>query len=509
MANRGVQEFYYTTSLPARAIAIAQVSTPPTSPASLTDINNTPYQQGDLTIRKSLTLDTSPADFTAPDFNQPVAISGATEYRVFNSFFELTDILLSDGTPGFYVHILPSEVDQQVVIIDLNGNAVTTPTTRIGNLLYHTLNGQPYRVRYVDGLGYLHTDLLQYTPVLTLSQFSVSSSTYMLNGRFLTVDGTGTFYIRFIQKNGYFALTPYNAQPNTPWHARIRFGLTPVAPEWAAQIFMPIRPYILATWVPGTVLDSRLIEFERKNIYYDPANLPSILVFDKNYKIKYALDGSLPGSPLRRGTLYDWKRGLIQFVDAYKGRVQVAVDLAPTDIVFGFYSYNEQDVIYMNLDVNPFTNQNVENRVVEFYFKSNGADPFHYIYHQVIDPVNGPVAGLTNDPAPGTGTNIVFATLVVGVGVATQNFTMTDIRQRGGGLSAGFQTIPQAANFWDLGFWDGKPYPVGGALAVYVPAAILNTLSPSDIVGKIQASLPVGCLAVVHYYNADGTEFVQ
>src|SRR5271166_484028 len=251
--NRGVQEFYYTTTLPSRAVAIALVSTPPTSPASLTDINNIPYQQGDLSIRRSLTLDSSPADFTAPDFMQPVAINGATEYRVYNEFFELTSILLSDGTPGFYVHALPSKVDQEVVILDLSGNAVTTPTSRNGNLLYHTLDGAPYRVRYVDGLGYLHTDLLQYSPVLTLAPFSVSGTTYLLSGRFLTVASTATYYIRFTQANGYLALTPYNAQPNTPWYARIRFGLTPVAPEWALQVFQPSRPYILATWVPGMI----------------------------------------------------------------------------------------------------------------------------------------------------------------------------------------------------------------------------------------------------------------
>jgi|SRR5208337_63786 len=509
MANRGVQEFYYTRELPSRAVAIAQVSTPPTSPASLTDVNNTPYLPGDLTIRKSLTLDINPADFTAPDFNQPVAISGATEYRIYNQFFELTNVLLSDGTPGFYVHPLPSEVDQQVVILDLDGNTTTTPMARNGNLLFHSLDGAPYRVRYVDGQGYLHTDLLQYTPVVAFTPFNVSVNTYLLNGRFLTVASTGTYYIRFTKPNGYLVTVPYDAQPNVTWYPRIRFSLTPPAPEWAAQIFQPTRPYQLATWVPGEVLDPSLIQFERPQIYYDPSQLPDILVFDSNYVIKYALDGSLPGSPIKRGTLYNWKRGQVQFIDPNKGRVQVAVTLDPTDIIYGFYAYNEPDVLYTALDVNPFTNTAVADKIVEFYFKSNGSDPFHYIYHQVIDPVTGAISGATNDPAPGTGTNHVFATLAVGLGVGVQDFTMMDIRTRGGGLATPYFNIPQAVNFWDLGYWDGKPYPVGGCLAVYVPASILNTISSSDIKGKIQASLPVGCLAIVHYYNADGSEFVQ
>jgi hypothetical protein len=63
-------------------------------------------------------------------------------------------------------------------------------------------------------------------------------------------------------------------------------------------------------------------------------------------------------------------------------------------------------------------------------------------------------------------------------------------------------------NFWDLGFWDGKPFPVGGTLAIYMPASVLGIMSRADIQGKVEASLPAGTLAVIHYYNADGTEFV-
>jgi hypothetical protein len=195
-------------------------------------------------------------------------------------------------------------------------------------------------------------------------------------------------------------------------------------------------------------------------------------------------------------------------MDAYKGRIQVGVDLDPTDIVFGFYSYVENDIVYTTLDVNPFTNKNVKNQIIEFYYKNNGADPFHYVYHQIIDPVNGPVLGGTNDPSPTTGTNNIFAYLVVGTGVSIQNFTVTDIRQRGGGLSYSYQNIPEAVNFWDLGYWDGKPYPIGGTLAVYVPINILNVMSKNDVQGKVQAALPMGTIAIIHYYSIDGSESI-
>jgi hypothetical protein len=522
MTNRGVQEFYYTATLPSRSVAIAQVSTPPTTPASLTDINNTPYLSGDLSIRKLLTLDTSSPDFLAPDYNVPVTIYGATEYKIYNQFFEITNQLLADNiTPAFYVHTLPSNIDQNVVIIDLQGNPINTTVDinadlilQTGNLIYHTLNGNPYRIRYVDSSGYLHTDLLQYNPVIVASIYSASSNTYTLSGRFLTVASTEKYYLRFTQANGYYVLPPYNAQPNTPWYPRIRFGLTPPAPEWALQNWLPQRPYLLAAWVPGTALDTSLIQFERQQLYYDALNLPDILVFNSDYSIKYALDGSAPGSPIKRGTLYNWQRGQIQYVDPYKGRIQIAVPIDSTDIIYGFYSYSEPDLIYTTLDINPYTNSNVKNMIVEFYFKSNGTNPFDYVYHQVIDPVNGPLSQsigqwVTNDPDPSLGTNIPFAVVSVGVGIGIQNFTFTDIRTRGGGLIPSVQNIPQAVNFWDLGYWDGKPYPIGGTMAVYVPASILNTISSGNVEGKIQNSMPMGTLAVVHYYNPDGSEFVE
>lgn len=507
MANRGVQEWYYTRNLPSRYIVVAQVSTSPVTPADLTDVLNTPYLPGDLSVRKSTTSDASPADWIAPDLMQTIAISGAAEYRLYDQFFELTNVVAADNTPMYYSHPLSEDI-QTPVIIDLDNNIVTTTIFRNGDLLYHSLDGAPYRLRYVDTNGFLHTDLLKYSPTVQLNQFSVSPTTFTYGGRDLSVFGISIYYLRFTQRNGYLILPPYNAQPNTPWYPRVRFSLTPVAPEWATQLFLPQRPYQLGTWIPGVVLDPHLIEFERKQMFYDPANLPDIIVFHADYSVKYALEGTLPGSPRRRGSLYNWQRGLTIGIDPYSARIEIAPELEPSDIVFGFYQHVEPDVVYKQLDVNPSTNPIIKNTVIQFYYKTNGQDPFHYIYHQVIDPVLGPIIGQTNDPAPNVGTNHIFSNFAIGAGFGTQNFTITDVRQRGGGLSTQYQSIPQAVNFWDLGFWDGKPYPIGGALALYAPVSILNTLTRADVEGKVQATLPMGVLAVIRYYDVDGVEVI-
>jgi hypothetical protein len=471
------------------------------TPAQLTSVNNTPYEVGNLSVWKSSTGYSAPADFTAPDYNQSLSIQGDSAYFVSNQFFELTNVAATDGTPLYYRHVLPNGVTG-ITILNLQGNAVTTPTLVSGGLLYHSLDGAAYFIRFVTPAGYLTTTLLQYTRVFTLGQ------QYQMTGRLVTVGSPSPVWIRFTTTNGFQVLPMYDYLPNTPWYARIRFGIQPPPIDWANQRFVMPGGILSASYVPGTVLSANLVEFERKNLYYDPTHLPDILVFDKNNVIKYALDGSAPGSPPRRGTLYNWKRGQVQSIDPVTARVNLAVTLDPTDIVYAFYNYYEPDIVYSALDVNPFTNPAIKNSVIEFYAKFDGANPLQNVYHQVLDASGNPVPGATNDPSPSTGTAHVFATLVVGASISSVQFTYTDARQRGGGLAPQYQSIPQATSFFDIGYWDGKPYPVGGALVVYLPLSILNTMSRTEVQGKVNAALPMGALSVVRYFDEQGQEYV-
>lgn len=505
--SAGVQLWYYTQKVPSRAVAVAKVSVPPLTSAQLTSINNTPFEIGTLGIWKSTTGYTGSPAFTAPDYNQPIQISGDTAYFLGNQFFQLTTIVSAANTPMFYQHVLPTGVTD-VTILDLTGATVVVDSIILNNTVYHSLTGDPYMVRYVTPDGFLTTTILRYGQVFTQSQTTAAGVLYQFTGRLLTVGVITPIWIRFTASNGFQVLPMYGYLPNTPWYPRIRFGVTPPPVDWALQRFVLPGGILQATYVPGTFLNTNLVEFERKNTFYDPLHLPDILVFDQNNVIKYALDGSSPSQPPRKGTLYNWKRGRIQSIDPTNSRVSLAVDLDPTDIIYGFYNYREPDVVYTDLDVNPFTNQTVKNRVVEFYVKFDGTDPQKNLFHQVLDTDGTPIAGATNDPSPATGTNTVFATLVVGAAISSTQFTFEDVRVRGGGLAEQYQTIPQATSFFDIGYWDGKPYPIGGALVVYLPLSILDSLSRGDIQGKVEATIPMGAIAVIRYFDETGAEFV-
>ena len=89
----------------------------------------------------------------------------------------------------------------------------------------------------------------------------------------------------------------------------------------------------------------------------------------------------------------------------------------------------------------------------------------------------------------------------MGGDISPSTFTITDARVRGGGLSPKYQDDPSSYSCWDLGFWDSAPYPVAGAIVVYAPATLLNTLTRAVVQASIQAVLPAGVFPCVRYYS--------
>jgi hypothetical protein len=143
---------------------------------------------------------------------------------------------------------------------------------------------------------------------------------------------------------------------------------------------------MIATWVPGKLVAPNTIEFERKRIWWDGKKYPDVLVFDKNYELKYALDGNPAESVEKQGYVYPWSRSHFVQIDPRNGRVRVNVDIAEDDIVFGFYFYEELDLIYTALDINPFTNPAMRNKIVEFVHRDAPDYPERHIWHRRISP---------------------------------------------------------------------------------------------------------------------------
>lgn len=374
MDNQGLPRFYYAQRLPARAVAVAKVSSTPSRPSDLTDINNTPFGQGPLTITPVPSGDVVDASV----LGNTAVITGSSEYLLANQFFELTNEVDGEGNPFYYRHQLPSSSVQQVSVVDAAGKAVTKGWRLGAGEVLHDLDGSTYFVSYYES-QVQKTKLLQYLPVMERRQ-EPGPRAYIFNpGGLVTVLNASLSYrIRFVANNGFFLLPPYSVPPADPWYPRVRFNLRPVLPEWGRQAFLPRRPYRQASWAPAKVLSKNLVEFERCPIWFDPivGQYPDVLVYDKDYQLRFALDG-VPVKLSRtvdKGYLFPWITSKIVDIDPMHGRLQLNVDLNPDDIVFGFYSYAELDVVFTALDVNPFSNPAVKDKVIEFYWADRSND---------------------------------------------------------------------------------------------------------------------------------------
>ena len=510
--NNGIAQFFYTRQLPAGAVAIAKVTADPSYAEDLIDVDNV-VTTGTLRVWPT-SLSGSP--FTAAGLGIPLVISGVSTYVLESQFFELTNVLAGDETPLFYQHTLDTTANS-ITITDDSGNVVVTDQLIQNGNLYHSLDGALYWIRYVDQNGIMQKVMLKYDPVISQAPNFPSPTQYTLAGAIMLVNGTAPYTIRFTQFSVFGASIPYGNLPNVPWFSRLRFPLNNFAPEWAHQSFNPIVPYLLASWITGTVIDGNVLQLQRPDIYPDDNHWPDILVFDKNYNIKYALEGTSTDLASERGTSYPWKRGQIVDVDYHTALIQIIPTLDPTDIVFGFYSYMERDVVFTAIDCNPFTNPSIKDCVIRFYSRPD-SNPLLRLYYQVIDYAGADVAGQTNDPNPvdgawttelGMDTSLtIIGDLFVGASVSPNDITITDARVRGGGLIPSAQNVDQAPNFWDIGYLDGKPYPIGGTLVVYLPYSLLNTMTRTQVQGLVNKTLPMGTLAVIRYYDPTGNEYV-
>lgn len=365
----GLFQIRYLSRIPDGAIPICRVKARPDSPQELIDIYNytlpPPLDQADLSVRMYYGGPDSPV-WRADSLLQSLEISGTTQYLIENQFFELTWRTNPDGEPLYYWHPLASSRIESASVVDAAGREQSGFTVENGRL-YHSMSNGPYWVKYSsDGLTY--RQLLRYLPAVDRGR-TASDRFYTLSlGGVLTVDRSTPLWIRFVDHSGWKILPPYSTPLTDPWWVRVRFNLKQVPPEYAVQPFVPFRPYMPASWVPGAVIAPRTIEFERKWIYFDGETYPDVLIYGADGSFKYALSGAPPSSRIDKGYLFRWQTGQFSGIDEKHARVEVLVDLEPDDVAYAFYFYREPDVVFQTLDVNPYTNSRVRESIIEFYF---------------------------------------------------------------------------------------------------------------------------------------------
>ena len=93
-----------------------------------------------------------------------------------------------------------------------------------------------------------------------------------------------------------------------------------------------------------------------------------------------------------------------------------------------------------------------------------------------------------------------------------ENFNFTDLRVKGGGISANFDTntiideISQAVSYWDVYPPMAEAYPKGGYVMVKIPAIVKkNFINPQEVYDIVRDNLTAG--VVFDLYDTDGKDW--
>jgi hypothetical protein len=96
--------------------------------------------------------------------------------------------------------------------------------------------------------------------------------------------------------------------------------------------------------------------------------------------------------------------------------------------------------------------------------------------------------------------------------VSDENFTTTDLRVKGGGVSASFDTnrvisdIDEAISYWDVYPPMGEAYPKGGYAIVRIPTSVkANFIDPNEIYDIVKRNMTAG--VVFELQDMDGNDW--
>lgn len=314
--------------------------------------------------------------------------------------------------------------------------------------------------------------------------------------------------------------------------------------EFSSQIFNPFFPFKTINQEPALKLGSTLYKLAKENVQQDATEGFEVIVeiFDGSLlKEAFTTDSSKIGTSFAPSVLFT---DGIRSVDSRGGFVDL-VDLPATDrTVLVTYSFKEKEFEFIDIDFNPVSNTAALDEFVALYIKPQGVAGITTTLHFLrVDQDDGII--LFSSEADELGAGALFdavtagltysgfladfsvegdttdadngAYLVVGeayVGEATSHFdvSLTDIRIRGGGIKELTRAEILDKNFesiwnWDIGSWDGYPYPGAASYFVEVPCDILTTnngtLERDGVRSIVEEHTGLGIYPIIKVYGVD------
>lgn len=372
------------------------------------------------------------------------------------------------------------------------------------------------------------------------NSLSLSSGDFIQTSGFITIPDSFSVYDRTID-NGVILrsakwsikyndtakiriLAPYNDSFMLPWYPRISIGA--FTQEYKGRKFnFYIPEYNLQTWstlygmpfkdlksASVSVKDTNLIQLPRYPIHWNGDNL----IFYND------------GSPI--------SNFIIEDIDVNNGLVYIKPGSFPNGNITVDYTYLENSFVYPYLNINAHFSQNpslIDKFVVFYLLPAEGTIAVknnRTVYHKIADNLQEAIDSIEveNSDLP---IAIIGAYSIQQV-LSSDRVTILDTRVLGGGLVNDELKSPvhiidtvftlnndnkkqpiedifdDAKSFWDIGNYDGEPYPGAASVVVKVPDYLQDKFTNANIKSKVSKFISAGVYPIIDYYR-DYTGFVS
>jgi hypothetical protein len=330
------------------------------------------------------------------------------------------------------------------------------------------------------------------------------------------------YSVKYDRLSNVKLLPPYPDGPGLPWRPVISNGAFTQEfrgrrfhfsiPEYGDQVWsLPYgRPFKDVSSAPVTVKGDGVIQLPRFPVHWTENNM---LFF-------------ADGAPL--------STSIIEDVDVFNGLVYLRPGFVPTESLRVDYVYLETNYIYpyINLNAHFAHSPDLIDKFVVLYMLPMeslvGSRTKRTIFHEVGDSLFGTIDSIENTN-PDMPQAIIGAYSVQQI-VSSDRATTLDTRVKGGGLrsQAGVKspvhaiddvqviaiqpdvtpkiedTYKDSASFYDIGKYDGEPYPGAAAVVVDVPDHMRSLLPEKDVREKATKFLAAGVYPVFEFSDRSG-----
>ena len=330
------------------------------------------------------------------------------------------------------------------------------------------------------------------------------------------------------------------------WYPRIKYGrfshqsrresgntllLTYSLPEYQRQFYSPTKgkPFIDIAKEPVRIVDKYTIKTSKYPLIvfrdeetYKPTNLTV-------YK-------TLPDGAIKKLSIESWSYS--------EGIIHLEEVVNENDSVFVDYTYEEQFVTYRgyrylqsfyDIDLNP----NVYHTFADPRYDEETRTPVYELFNSIIyffvkpaiiqqlDYAGNPIQEMTitndeviyhkiNDDTPNDSVDLLIGSVYIRHNTSLHSTVLVDTRVLGGGVLAEMddqlrrELEPESDYYWDIGYWDGKPYAENAVIIVRLDRRLLvengGRFTEAQIHESVQRWLAAGVIPIIEFvtsYAAD------